>query len=209
MTSSSLERLLLLDGKLWVDIPVKLPQLSPVFRNIHEYREDFAALLVEEARESVKSGFEQSAGNDESIFSSIVTLIFDFSFWVSSEVTCTISKGNVDELDRILRPNVVILIAPEATGYAPRGPPAGPHALGTVLHTSLSATKQTVTVKLVSKDTSFLVPRGGTSLKHDINDHNVLGTYWLLPSTKLSTFLQEFGALWSLENLDTVRYSCS
>ena len=126
---------------------------------------------------------------------------------LGAEVTCTISKGNVDELDRILRPNVVILIAPEATGYAPRGPPAGPHALGTVLHTSLSATKQTVTVKLVSKDTSFLVPRGGTSLKHDINDHNVLGTYWLLPSTKLSTFLQEFGALWSLENLDTVRYS--
>ena len=128
---------------------------------------------------------------------------------LGAEVTCTISKGNVDELDRILRPNVVILIAPEATGYAPRGPPAGPHALGTVLHTSLSATKQTVTVKLVSKDTSFLVPRGGTSLKHDINDHNVLGTYWLLPSTKLSTFLQEFGALWSLENLDPVRYSCS
>jgi len=88
MTSSSLERLLLLDGKLWVYIPVKLPQLSPVFRNIHEYREDFAALLVEEARESVKSGFEQSAGNDESIFSSIVTLIFDFSFWVSYESNC-------------------------------------------------------------------------------------------------------------------------
>ena len=128
---------------------------------------------------------------------------------LGAEVTCTISKGNLDELDRVLRPNVVILIAPETTGYASRGPPAGPHALGTVLHTSLSATKQTVTVKLVSKDTSFLVPRGGTSLKHDINDHNVLGTYWLLPSTKLSTFLQEFGALWSLENLDTVRYSCS
>ena len=88
MPNSSLERLLLLDGKLWVDIPAKLPQLSPVFRNIHEYREDFAALLVEEARESVKSGFEQSAGNDESIFSSIVTLIFDFSFWVSYECNC-------------------------------------------------------------------------------------------------------------------------
>ena len=118
-----------------------------------------------------------------------------------AEVTCTISKGNLDELDRVLRPNVVILIAPETTGYASRGPPAGPHALGTVLHTSLSATKQTVTVKLVSKDTSFLVPRGGASLKHDISGHNVLGTYWLLPSTKLSTFLQEFGALWSTRKL--------
>ena len=67
---------------------LKLPQLSPVFRNIHEYREDFAALLVEEARESVKSGFEQSAGNDQSMFSSIVTLTFDFSFWVPYECNC-------------------------------------------------------------------------------------------------------------------------
>jgi hypothetical protein len=215
-SSSSLEELLLCDEKLWIDIPEELPQLSPVFTNIHEYREVFAALLLEEARESVRSGFEQAEGNSESLFLSI-SFLFSISasgrrmsvtvtkISLGAEVTCTVSEGNSDELNRNVRPNTVVLIASKISRYTSRGPPAGPHALGIVLRTSLAATRRSVTVKLVSKDTSFLIPNSRPSFKRDADGQALCDTYWLLPSTKVSTFLQEFNALWSLEKLDTVR----
>lgn len=212
-SSYALESLILADSNIWAASNESLPVLGSTFQSLAHYRSSLEALLLEEAKESVRSGFHDSAGESPyipqvdlkrpSAAGRELNLRLRRVNESASFVVCSIEMERL--LDREwLSPNTIVLIGHDLDDVRYCQEPESRHAIGLIRSHDLNRSELTVTIQIAPHNCSFIgsgsVVISRSALQGGARDSSI----WLVPCTKISTFSQEYAALQSLEVLDRV-----
>lgn len=106
-----------------------------------------------------------------------------------------------------LAPNTIVAVSLDPMQGFGDSTPKRPYAFGVILQCTPVPAGYNVTVKVVFKNDANLFhgERSTSRFSAVVSNHGAV--YWLLPSTKLSTFSQELSSLDSLDKMDQVSLS--
>lgn len=214
-TTLALENLILADSNIWEVNNENLPALGPTFQSLAQYSAILTALVLEEAKESVRSGFHDNAGELQQVLSialkhwPALARVLNVQLRQVNEsansVVCSIETDKISDREWLLQ-NTIVLLTRDVEHVKRRQKLNSLHVIGLISCSNFNQKESTITIQMASYNRSFFntsttMGDSSSALTRRTCDSSI----WLVPCTKLSTFSQEYAALQSLDVLDKVR----